>query len=181
MSGARGPSVGSPVQERCQSEPSKRVQGVEHLSREDCWRGLAVSGPGKRRLMGDLGNVCKELVGGNEEESLRSEGCLGLHSSARGGSVGSLLQVVQVLRPRRGTALRPLLRDGFARTKGSLFSTGRLLFVQPGHSWVPAGPPGRKGLEPPLRQTYPGVEALPLGSRSHCQRGLGVLKIPVGA
>ena len=48
------------------------VQGLEQLSYEDRLSGLAVFSLGKRRLEGDLGSVCKYLMGGNEEETLLS-------------------------------------------------------------------------------------------------------------
>lgn len=48
------------------------VQGLKRHSGEESLRDLAVFSMGKRKLVGDLGNVCKYVMGGNEEESLLS-------------------------------------------------------------------------------------------------------------
>ena len=45
------------------------VQGLEQLSYEDRLSGLAVFSLGKRRLEGDLGSLCKYLMGGNGDSS----------------------------------------------------------------------------------------------------------------
>lgn len=105
--------------------------------------------------------------------------CLGLQTSA----MRTLCRETKLLKcsaQRKAPNCDPEARCRVARIKGRLFSTSRLVFGQSGHSWASHSPLGQKVLEHPPRQTFPGVEALPLSSKSQCQGGLGHREVHVG-